>query len=72
MKYYSENSSIYKNQIEELIGKGISTDLEFSISEILYTDENIQNIPLHKFESDFYKELENYKVSGEIKFVSNK
>lgn len=60
------NSTAYKDQIESLIDSGISSDLEYFISELPYTEENIQNVPLHKFKSDFYKELEEYKKNGKF------
>lgn len=68
-RYKKFNSTSYEKQIKELIGKGISDNLEYFISEVPYTDDNIQNIPLHKFKSDFYKELEDYKKNGKIKFT---
>lgn len=67
-RYNKFNSKSYQDQLEHLIKKGISSDLEYFISETPYTEENIQNLPLHKFKSDFYKELERYKKNGEIKF----
>lgn len=67
-RYKKFNSFSYEKQIKDIIGKGISTDLEFFITEVPYTEENVHNIPLHKFKSDFYKELEDYKKSGKIKF----
>lgn len=67
-RYKKFNSKAYQSQIENLINIGISDNLDFFISETPYTEENIQNIPLHKFKSDFYKELEHYKKSGKIKF----
>lgn len=66
-RYRKFNSSSYKEQIQKLSKNGISDNLEYFISETPYTDGNIQNIPLHKFKSDFYRELEEYKKSGEIK-----
>ncbi|WP_185204782.1 HNH endonuclease [Chryseobacterium sp. C3] len=67
-RYNKFNSNSYEEHIEELVKKGISADLEYFISETPYTDENLQNMPLHKFKSDFYKELESYKKSGKLKF----
>jgi len=67
-RYNKFNSNTYKEHIQQLVDKGISADLEYFISETPYTEENLQNIPLHKFKSDFYKELEGYKKSGKIKF----
>ncbi|MDF2931089.1 MAG: hypothetical protein K0R36_420 [Chryseobacterium sp.] len=67
-RYKKFNSSSYEKQIQEMIDKGISTDLEYFISETPYTEENIQNVPLHKFKNDFYKELEEYKKIGTFKF----
>ncbi|WP_031457640.1 HNH endonuclease [Flavobacterium chungangense] len=67
-RYKKFNSSSYEAHIQKLLGRGISADLEYFISETPYTEENLQNIPLHKFKSDFYKELEGYKKSGKIKF----
>ena len=66
-RYKKFNSKSYKVQIDELIHKGISNNLEYFISETPYTEDNIQNIPLHKFKSDFYKELESYKKDGKVK-----
>lgn len=67
-RYKKFNSSSYKEQIQELINKGISGDLEYFISETPFTEENIHRIPLHKFKNDFYKELEEYKKIGTFKF----
>ncbi|WP_294241430.1 HNH endonuclease signature motif containing protein [uncultured Chryseobacterium sp.] len=67
-RYKKFNSSSYELNIKELIKKGISADLEYFISETPFTEDNLQNIPLHKFKNDFYKELEGYKKSGSIKF----
>ncbi len=67
-RYNKFNSYSYKEHIKNLVGRGVSADLEYFISETPYTEENLQNIPLHKFKSDFYKELESYKNSGKIKF----
>lgn len=74
-RYNKFNSSSYQTQIEKLMSKDsshntdVSDNLEFFISEIPYTDENIQNVPLHKFKNDFYKELEEYKKDGKVKFT---
>lgn len=68
-RYNKFNSSFYQAQIENLINNGISNNLEFFISETPYTEENIQNVPLHKFKSDFYKELEEYKKDGKVRFT---
>ena len=68
-RYKKFNSSSYESLIKNLVNKGVSTDLEYFISEIPYTEENIKNVPLHKFKSDFYKELEEYKKNGKIKFI---
>ncbi|WP_188435014.1 HNH endonuclease [Chishuiella changwenlii] len=65
-RYKKFNSPSYKMQISKLTEKDISDNLESFISETSYTDKNIQNIPLHKFKSDFYKELEEYKSNGDI------
>ncbi|MFS4474366.1 HNH endonuclease [Chryseobacterium sp. T20] len=67
-RYKKFNSSSYKAHIQKLLEKGISADLEYFISETPFTEENLQNMPLHKFKSDFYKELEGYKKSDKIKF----
>lgn len=67
-RYNKFNSKSYQDQLENLMKKGISSDLEYFISETPYTEENIQKIPLHKFKGDFFKELENYKKNGDIKF----
>jgi len=80
-RYKKFNSLVYKQNIENIINKNnneknnngkdnneLSVNLEYFISETPYTSENIQNIPLHKFKSDFYKELEGYKKNGVIKF----
>jgi len=63
-RYKKFNSPSYSTHIKELLGMQISDSIEYFISEIPFTEENIQNIPLHKFKSDFYKELEGYKTSG--------
>jgi hypothetical protein len=67
-RYKKFNSTSYEENIKKLVKNGISADLEYFISETPYTEENIQNIPLHKFKSDFYKELERCKKTGKIKF----
>lgn len=70
-RYKKFNSLVYKQNIENITNKNnneLSVNLEYFISETPYTSENIQNIPLHKFKSDFYKELEGYKKNGVIKF----
>lgn len=67
-RYKIFNSTSYMEDIEKLIKAGISNDLEYFISEVPFTEENIQNIPLQKFKNDFYKELEEIKNSGKISF----
>lgn len=69
-RYNKFNSLSYKSGIENILvnDKNITESLEYFISEIPYSDDNIQNIPLHKFKSDFYKELENYKKNGSLNF----
>lgn len=62
------NSLSYQEIIKKVVGKITSENLEYFISEIPYSEDNLQNVPLHKFKNDFYKELEEYKKSGEIKF----
>lgn len=68
-RYIKFNSSSYQIQIQKIIDSerisGITINLEYFISEVPYTKENIQHIPLHKFKSDFYKDLEEYKKNGE-------
>ena len=68
-RYKKFNSHSYEKQIKKMIDEGISHDLEYFISEIPYTEENIQNVPLHKFKNDFFKELEEYKKNSKIKFL---
>lgn len=68
-RYKKFNSSSYKEAIKKIAGDITTENLEYFISEIPYTDENIKNVPLHKFKSDFYKELESYKNSSKIKFT---
>ena len=65
-RYKIFNSTSYMEDIEKLIKAGISNDLEYFISEVPFTEENIQNIPLQKFKNDFYKELEEYKNNGKF------
>lgn len=69
-RYNKFNSSSYKSGVESILAndKNISESLEYFISEIPYTDDNIQNVPLQKFKNDFFKELEQYKRDGILKF----
>lgn len=69
-RYIKFNSVAYKAGVESILGtdQNISGNLEYFISETPYTEENIQNIPLQKFKSDFFKELEEYKKNGMLKF----
>lgn len=67
-RYNKFNSPHYNKQIKELLNMNISDSLEYFISDTPFTDENIQTIPLHKFKSDFYKELEEYKKNSITKF----
>lgn len=67
-RYQKFNSKSYKNHIESITGVGIGSNLEYFISEIPYDEENIRKVPLQKFKSDFYNELESYKATGKLKF----
>lgn len=67
-RYQKFNSLSYANYIKGLTKMNIPDSLEYFISEMPYTEENIQNIPLHKFKSDLYKELEECKRRGKVKF----
>lgn len=67
-RYKKFNSRAYRKSIEEITGVGIGSNLEYFISELPYNEQNIQKVPLHKFKSDFYNELEEYKKNGAIKF----
>ena len=64
-RYKKFNSTSYEEHIKKIVENGISADLEYFISETPYTEENLQNIPLHKFKSDFYKALEEAKILRE-------
>lgn len=68
-RYKKFNSESYKAGINSIIGidKSISDNLEYFISEVPFTEESLQKIPLQKFKSEFFKELEQCKSSGILK-----